>query len=63
MDKFNKLVNYVLNITDYVIAWVNKTAKGVIRKLTGGLDPNFNQSIDDVSKMRLYVGLNEQAYS
>ncbi|KAH8730014.1 hypothetical protein GQ44DRAFT_673679 [Phaeosphaeriaceae sp. PMI808] len=47
MDKFKRLVDYVLNITDYVIAWVNKTAGGVIRKLTGGLDPKFNQGIDD----------------
>jgi hypothetical protein len=50
MDKFKKLVDYVLNVTDYVIAWVNKTAKGVVRKLTGGLDPNFNSNIDGVSK-------------
>ncbi|KAJ8108356.1 hypothetical protein OPT61_g8228 [Boeremia exigua] len=46
MDRFRKLVDYVLNITDYVIAWFNKTAKGVIQRLTGGLDPNFNQNID-----------------
>ncbi|RSL83664.1 hypothetical protein CEP52_016661 [Fusarium oligoseptatum] len=45
MDKFNSAINFILQITGYVIAWVNKTSKGVIQKLSG-LNPWFKKSID-----------------
>jgi hypothetical protein len=40
MDKFKDDVEYVLSNTGYVIAWVNKTAKGIVQKLFG-LNPEF----------------------
>lgn len=48
MDKFRGYVDYILSITDYVIAWVNKTAKGVVNKLFG-LNPEFVDETDQVS--------------
>lgn len=45
MDKFTYYVDYVLSITGYVIAWVNKTAKGIVRKLFG-LNPEFVEDTD-----------------
>ncbi|KXH62528.1 hypothetical protein CNYM01_01739 [Colletotrichum nymphaeae SA-01] len=45
MDKFRGYVDYILSITDYVIAWVNKTAKGVVNKLFG-LNPEFVDETD-----------------
>jgi hypothetical protein len=42
MDKFREYVDYVLSITGYVIAWVNKTAKGIVQKVFG-LNPEFVQ--------------------
>jgi hypothetical protein len=45
MDKFNGYVDYILSITDYVIAWMNKTAKGIINKLFG-LNPEFVDETD-----------------
>lgn len=49
MDKFRSYVDCVLSITDYVIAWVNKTAKGVVQKLFG-LNPEFVEETDQVSR-------------
>lgn len=48
MDKFRGYLDYILSITDYVIAWVNKTAKGVVNKLFG-LNPEFVDETDQVS--------------
>lgn len=45
MDKFRYYVDYVLSITGYVIAWVNKTAKGIVRQLFG-LNPEFVEETD-----------------
>ncbi|KAI3316582.1 hypothetical protein HD806DRAFT_527759 [Xylariaceae sp. AK1471] len=45
MDRFTAYIDYVLNITGYVIAWVNKTAKGVVQKLFG-LNPEFVEETD-----------------
>jgi hypothetical protein len=47
MDKFRDYVDYVLSITGYMIAWVNKTAKGVVRKVFG-LNPEFFEETDQV---------------
>jgi hypothetical protein len=47
-EKIKKYVDYILNITDYVIAWVNKTANGVVRKLFG-LNPALVDETDQVS--------------
>jgi hypothetical protein len=44
-EKIKKYVDYILNITDYVIAWVNKTANGVVRKLFG-LNPALVDETD-----------------
>lgn len=49
MDKFTSYVNYILSITGYVVAWVNKTAKRVVRKLFG-LNPKFVDETDQVSR-------------
>lgn len=49
MDKFRYYVDYVLSITGYVIAWVNKTAKGIVRQLFG-LNPEFVEETDQVSR-------------
>lgn len=48
MDRFKVYVDYVLNITEYVIAWVNKTAKGIVQKLFG-LNPEFVEETDQVN--------------
>ncbi|KAI1422629.1 hypothetical protein F5Y12DRAFT_607906 [Xylaria sp. FL1777] len=40
MDRFNLFVDYILSITGYVVAWVNKTANGVVQKIFG-LNPEF----------------------
>ncbi|KAJ5108739.1 hypothetical protein N7456_005414 [Penicillium angulare] len=45
MDKFKDYVDYVLSITGYILAWVNKTAKGVVQKLFG-LNPEFVEETD-----------------
>lgn len=52
MDKFTYYVDYILSITGYVIAWVNKTAKGIVRRLFG-LNPEFVEETDQVSCERL----------
>lgn len=52
MDNIKLYVDYILSITDYVIAWVNQTAKGVIQKLFG-LNPVFVQDTNQVSNMKL----------
>ncbi|OTA98430.1 hypothetical protein M426DRAFT_113088 [Hypoxylon sp. CI-4A] len=45
MDRFNDFVDYILNVTGYVIAWVNDTAKGVVQRLFG-LNPVFVYETD-----------------
>jgi hypothetical protein len=48
MDKFKDYVDYILSITGYVLAWVNKTAKGIVQKLFG-LNPEFVEETDQVN--------------
>lgn len=48
MDKIKLYVDYILSITGYVIAWVNKTAKGIVQKLFG-LNPEFVEETDQVN--------------
>ena len=43
-----KLANLVGSFLLYIVAWVNKTANGVMRRLTG-LNPELNDNIDKVS--------------
>ncbi|KAF7331102.1 putative ankyrin repeat protein [Mycena venus] len=42
-----KLAGVVGSVLLYVVAWVNKTAKGVMRRLFG-LNPKLNKNIDEV---------------
>lgn len=47
---FEKLASVVGSVLLYVVAWVNKTANGAMRRLFG-LNPKLNENIDDVSRM------------
>lgn len=49
MERFTSYVDYILSITGYVIAWVNKNAKGIIRRLFG-LNPEFVEETDQVRR-------------
>jgi hypothetical protein len=51
MDKFKDYVDYILSVTGYVIAWVNKTARGIVQKLFG-LNPEFVEETDQVNCSR-----------
>jgi ankyrin repeat protein len=48
--KLTKLVSVVGSVLLYVVAWVNKTAKGVVNKLFG-LNPELDEKLDEVSRM------------
>jgi hypothetical protein len=58
MDKFRPYVNYILSITDYVIAWVNKTWNSAMQKIFG-LNPEFVPETDQVSVILLPDPVNE----
>lgn len=45
MNRFKEYVDYILSITEYVVAWVNKTTKGILQKLFG-MNPEFVPEID-----------------
>jgi ankyrin repeat protein len=47
---FAKLASVVGSVLLYTVAWVNKTAKGVVRRLFR-LNPKLDEKIDEVSRM------------
>ncbi|KAJ7476924.1 hypothetical protein B0H11DRAFT_1304612 [Mycena galericulata] len=50
LSAFAKLAAVVGSVLLYIVAWVNKTANGVMRRLFG-LNPTLNENIDEASRM------------
>ncbi|VUC33279.1 unnamed protein product [Clonostachys rosea] len=59
MDKFNSVISSILQITGFIIAWFNRTAKGVIRTLSG-LNFPFNKKIDQVKNSNTFLLSNNE---